>query len=235
MYSRFNGSPAFERFLSKPVPSYEELKFFVKMHAANRLHFDLRLEYAGMAMSWAIYPGPSMNPYQSRTAIQVEDHFMSSAKSEKTIVEGKGSGFLILWDEGEWLPHPRQRFRDQFRFTLRGKRLKGDFELRLKRLGQYPYWLLWKVADEFASKEEILKQDTSIRTGLTLEGFLRHNFPLKWMKELPENQNSTDRSRNDLILKIRTEILEGKWPWPGTKKKSISHKRLDMQPTLFAI
>ena len=229
---RFPASPTFERFLSQPVPSYEKLSFSVKLHAANRMHYSLQFEYAGMAMRWAIYPGPSMDPFEPRTAIQMEDYYLNSSRNEKAMVDTPGAGIMILWDEGEWLPNPSQRFRDRFKFTLRGQRLKGDFELRLKQAGERPVWKLWKVADEFASSEDLLKKyETSVRSGLTLEEFLRQNFPIEWMEELPEEYESTDHVRNNLILKIRTEILAEKAPWPTAKKK----QRFASHPTLFTL
>ena len=136
-------------------------RFVVHEHHASHLHFDFRLEIAGVLRSWAIPKGPSMNPSEKRLAIQVEDHPLDYIDFEGTIPEGDyGAGEVVIWDSGEL--DLIEETDDVIEFSLNGKKLKGVFSLvRLKGRGKGNQWLLIKKRDNYA------RGDWKLELGLT--------------------------------------------------------------------
>ena len=76
-------------------------RFVIQQHDATTLHFDLRLEIAGVLRSWAVPKGPSLDPKVRRLAVPVPDHSLAAGEFEG-VHEGarRGSGAVIVWDEG---------------------------------------------------------------------------------------------------------------------------------------
>ncbi len=125
------------------------MKFVVHEHHATRLHYDFRLEIAGVLKSWAIPKGPSMNPSDKRLAVMVEDHLLEYGDFEGIIPQGLyGAGPVLIWDSGEFQVEgdPEIALRQgKLRFTLDGKKLKGAFSLvQMRGRGTGKEWLLIK-------------------------------------------------------------------------------------------
>jgi bifunctional non-homologous end joining protein LigD len=178
------------RFASTPEPAPGQapgrgpLLFVVQMHAATRLHYDLRLECDGVLKSWAVPKGPSLNPGDKRMAVMTEDHPYDYGSFEGIIPPKQyGAGEVIVWDCGVYTPdetghwyHDRRRAEREVRaglaagklsFTLRGGKLKGSFAL--VRMTKDPKtWLLIKHKDRFATTRDATADDRSVLSGATV-------------------------------------------------------------------
>lgn len=179
------------RFTNTPEPRGEKnkqkkgkpLRFVVQKHLASSLHYDLRLEVNGVLKSWAIPKGPSQNPINKHLAVRVEDHPIEYKDFEGMIPKGNyGAGAVMIWDEGYYRPLGKwakdndviEAFENGIKaghlvFALAGKKLNGEFALIKLGHGSKNDWLLVKARDWYASDEDILLNDKSTRSGLTIE------------------------------------------------------------------
>lgn len=154
----------------------ESLRFVVQHHLARRDHYDLRLEWDGALLSWAVPKGPSYDTRDKRLAVRVENHPLEYRHFEGTIPKGEyGGGTVMLWDEGTWEPHgdvDEGLYGGSLKFVLRGRRLKGKWALvRLKSKpdDEKDNWLFIKEKDAYAGADAgISGFDTSVRTGRTM-------------------------------------------------------------------
>jgi bifunctional non-homologous end joining protein LigD len=129
------------------------LRYVIHKHHARTLHYDFRLQWKGVLLSWAVPKGPSTDPGTRRLAVRVEDHPLDYAKFEGRIPKGEyGAGTVVIWDEGIWHPDDPNvdaaLRRGELRFTLKGRRLKGAWVLVRTGLGvagrSRQAWLLIK-------------------------------------------------------------------------------------------
>jgi bifunctional non-homologous end joining protein LigD len=139
------------------------LIFVVQKHRATALHYDFRLEWNGVLLSWAVPKGPSLDPAVKRLAMEVEDHPIEYAKFEGIIPEGEyGGGTVMVWDNGTWTPESPDvdaaLKKGDLKFALNGKKLKGSWVI-VRTRGRYQggrnTWLLIKHRDAFATTEDI--------------------------------------------------------------------------------
>jgi bifunctional non-homologous end joining protein LigD len=103
-------------------------RFVVQEHSATRLHWDLRLEHDGVAVSWAVPNGIPEVPGENRMAVHTEDHPLEYLEWEGVIPKGNyGAGTMKVWDRGtyevhEWTP-------DKVTATFHGERVRGRYHL----------------------------------------------------------------------------------------------------------
>ncbi len=159
----------------------KQLAFVVQEHHASRLHYDFRLELDGVLISWAVPKGPSMDPHTHHLAVKVEDHPYEYRKFEGIIPKGNyGAGKVIIWDEGTYEPrqqtdNPQKTLRQELdkghlTFVLHGKKLHGEFALiKMPKAKEQNAWLLIKKGDDFATSQDITKQDRSVKSGLQVD------------------------------------------------------------------
>jgi bifunctional non-homologous end joining protein LigD len=172
-----------------PVKPEERLRFVVQHHLASRDHFDFRLEWHGVLLSWAVPKGPSYNTRDKRLAVQVEDHPVEYRNFEGTIPKGEyGGGTVMLWDEGNWEPQADVDDgldKGLLKFVLKGRRLKGKWaiiRLKPKKSRDENNWLLLKEKDEYSRNDSgISGFTTSIRTGRTMKE-IEEGAPGKFVK-----------------------------------------------------
>ncbi len=183
-------------------PSGNPPLFVVQRHHASRLHYDLRIEWKGKLLSWAVPKGPSMNPSDKRLAVQVEDHPLSYADFEGTIPEGNyGAGMVSIWDQGTYQPvdtdseaiSSRQFAKDlkegSIKIRLNGKKLKGEFALvRMKK--EEKNWLLIKHHDRYATQKDYDSESLASKNALEYTKKKSSN-----KKETPKESSKTSRKK----------------------------------------
>jgi len=161
----------------------DHLMFVIQKHDASRLHYDFRLEMDGVLKSWAVPKGPSTDPKTKRLAMMVEDHPFDYRNFEGIIPQGEyGGGTVIVWDEGTYEPieeikgkkaqekHLLAQLKSgSLKIKLYGEKLEGEYALvKTHGMGENG-WLLIKHNDQFASTDDITKDDQSVLSGKTIE------------------------------------------------------------------
>ena len=195
------------------------LFFCVQKHLASHLHYDLRLEYKGVLLSWAVPKGPSLDPKIKRLAMHVEDHPIEYGTFEGVIPSGYGAGIVMLWDQGTWTPQvddvDAAFKKGDLKFTLDGFKLKGSWVL-VRTSGRYPgggssdgarSWLLIKHRDDWAGDVDIATfAAKSVKSGGEFADILASGDPEIWISNRPAQGGETGA----MFQKIVERALEMK-------------------------
>ena len=149
-----------------PRRRVKKLAYVIQKHRATALHYDFRLEWNGVMLSWAVPKGPSLDPAVKRLAMQVEDHPLEYNKFEGIIPEGEyGGGTVMIWDKGTWTPESEDvdaaLKKGELKLRLDGEKLKGSWVLvRTRGRGESkPSWLLIKHRDEWAGERDVAEEE----------------------------------------------------------------------------
>jgi len=174
------------------------LFFCVQKHLASHLHYDFRLEYEGVLLSWAVPKGPSLDPKTRRLAMHVEDHPIEYGTFEGVIPEGYGAGIVMLWDRGTWTPEvpdvATALKKGDLKFLLDGFKLKGSWVLvrtggrwgSKSGVGDSRSWLLIKHRDEWAGDVDITDfAPLSVKSQGEFEDILAGDRPDVWESNRP--------------------------------------------------
>ncbi|HLA15853.1 MAG TPA: DNA ligase D [Candidatus Limnocylindrales bacterium] len=177
-------------------------RYVVQRHRATRLHYDLRLEIAGVLVSWAVPRGPTLDPAEKRMAVHVEDHPMEYLDFEGVIPSRQyGAGDVIVWDWGTWTPEettdPRAAVATgELKFRLQGEKLRGRYTIvRTSGRGRggprafeedgQEQWLLIKKKDETAAIGwDAEDHPRSVKTGRTNDE-VKANRDALWISGAP--------------------------------------------------
>lgn len=155
---RFDSTP--EPPPRRPPRRTGQLQFVVQKHRAKRLHYDVRLEWGGVLLSWAVPKGPSLKPGDRRLAVEVEDHPIDYAGFEGIIpADNYGAGTVMVWDRGTYeSAEPdvgKSRRRGRIDVTLHGEKLRGAWLFVRTGGADSRDWLLIKRTDETASETDL--------------------------------------------------------------------------------
>ena len=200
----------------------DKLLFVIQKHDATHLHYDFRLEMQGVLKSWAVPKGPSTDPDVKRLAMMVEDHPFDYKNFEGIIPSGYGAGTVIVWDTGSYelakADGKDKKAQDKelsngitkgkLHIVLHGKKLKGEFALVKTHGKAENAWLLFKVKDQFVSKEDITLKDKSVISKKTLVQIEKSstNGYTTTQANKPSLKRTTKTLTNDVGIAKKTTI-----------------------------
>ncbi|KAA2245250.1 DNA ligase D [Chitinophaga agrisoli] len=206
--------------------------FVIQRHHASRIHYDFRLEVAGVLKSWAVPKGPSLNPADKRLAMQVEDHPYDYKDFEGEIPKGNyGAGTVYIWDKGSFdlLRADGKDFdktalkeikEGDLKIRMYGKKLKGEFALVKMKNREDNSWLLLKHKDGYAVKEEYNSED------LTPKRVIEKGLKFKEA----EKGSSPSTTRKSATTAKRATSKRAAEPEAAAKKKVPSSAKLKAAP-----
>lgn len=195
-------------------------RFVIQFHKARRDHYDFRLEYGGVLLSWAVPKGLSLNPNDKRLAVMVEDHPVDYINFEGIIPKGNyGAGTVDIFDSGTYLQTTDFESgleKGHIKFVLNGKKLKGGWSL--VRTSD-KNWIIVKSKDEFASEKEHKSSSLPFKTCKPKLAQLSTKIPSgkDWVYEIKydgyrilsyvQNQKAQLFSRNNLSYTKKFENI----------------------------
>jgi len=237
---------------AKAAKPEKGLFFCVQKHLASHLHYDFRLEWKGVLLSWAVPKGPSLDPKTKRLAMHVEDHPIEYGTFEGVIPSGYGAGIVMLWDQGTWRPEAPDvdaaLKKGDLKFTLDGYKLKGSWVL-VRTGGRWGAssggdrsWLLIKHRDDWAGDVDITEfAPKSVKSDGEFEDILAADRPDVWVSNRPAKGGEAGAMLAEIIeraarlkaggtpdaagLKVKGKRKKVKTPMKPATKKTTTRRR----------
>jgi bifunctional non-homologous end joining protein LigD len=211
-------------------------RFVVQEHHATRLHWDLRLERDGVAVSWAIPNGLPEAPKDNRLAVHTEDHPLEYLDFEGDIPKGEyGAGSMRVWDRGIYEELKWEPRKVEVRFH--GERLQGRYALFPIDKGDEPKdWLIHRMdppADPAAAEplpEKIVPM--MARLGSLPRDDEQWAFEIKWdgVRAICHSEPGRLRLHSRNLLDITP-----RYPEIGRLNRALSHHRAVLDGEVVAL
>ena len=165
-------------------------RFVIQKHAASHLHYDFRLELEGTLKSWAVPKGLPTELDVRRSGFQTEDHPLEYLDFEGTIPKGQyGGGTVMVWDIGTFRVLSGHPAAGKLRVELKGKKLKGVWQLyRIRKDDDKPVWLIEK-RDEAAKTISERQDDRSVLSGRSMDQIAAAN-DAQWTSNRAEKSDA---------------------------------------------
>lgn len=151
-----------------------EPRFSIQKYENIDFHYVFRLEVGDTVKSWVVPKGPSPDPRVKRLAIPIDDS--TKLDFEGVVKDGDKKGKVIVWDsgpyttrtlDGEPLSIAEGLEAGKVDFDIEGQKLQGGFTLLRIEEGANERWLLFKEADELATRRRnpVMTEPLSVISG----------------------------------------------------------------------
>lgn len=173
------------------IKKTKQLIYVIQKHYARTLHYDFRLEYKGVLLSWAVPKGmPEF--HEKRLGIMTEDHPLSYANFAGIIPKGNyGAGKVEIWDKGNYVNITVKEDKQidlaaaikkgHFTIYLKGKKLDGTYSfIKMKDEN----WLITKKEPVISSNVEFTHLEKKLDTGITKKDLIDY-YEKIWNFMLP--------------------------------------------------
>lgn len=115
------------------IKKTKKTRFVIQHHFSRREHFDFRLEYNGLLISFAVPKGLPVKSNQKHLAVMVEDHPVDYINFEGEIPKGEyGAGKVEIYDKGNYTSKKdlgKSIKEGVIKLELNGVKFKGSYNL----------------------------------------------------------------------------------------------------------
>jgi bifunctional non-homologous end joining protein LigD len=220
----------------RPGSTSAERRYVVQEHHATRLHWDLRLERDGVAVSFAVPNGLPEAPKDNRLAVHTEDHPLEYLEFEGDIPKGEyGAGSMRIWDRGTYEELKWEPRKIEVRFH--GERLEGRYALFPLDKGENPKdWMIHRMdppADPAAAEPMPDKLVPMMaRTAKLPRDDDRWAFEIKWdgVRAICHSEPGRMRMHSRNLLDITP-----RYPEVGRLNRALSHHRAVLDGEVVAL